>query len=406
MLGVAIRIAQRMGIHSESALAKYTALEAELCRRLWWSLILFDTRISEMADHKTATLAPTWDCRIPLNVNDSDLQPEMKEPPAAQGKSTDAMFAVVRSELGEFVRHMMFHLDFTNPSLKPIFKSVQYGPLLEVAELATLEKMIEDKYLKFCDPKNPLHFMTIWWTRAYLAKCRLLEHYSRYSSSSGHQTDTQRDIAINYALRMLECDTKFRSSTLTKRFLWLIHLHFPFPAYLQIAQDLRRRPGSEQAKQAWEVMSDNFEARFIFLDKDSESPFFKIFTKIVLQAWEAREAAFSRPGEPLMEPIIVSSIRHRVAQIAQNAHIADTKQPNGVPGMEIDSFPMSLPMGSGSLGLPYSMGEQGGYSGIGSGVYSNMPDQPPLDVDANHIDWAAMDWGFGGVYPGVWDAEL
>jgi hypothetical protein len=52
MLGVAIRIAQRMGIHSESALAKCTVFEAELRRRLWWSLVLFDTRISEMADHK------------------------------------------------------------------------------------------------------------------------------------------------------------------------------------------------------------------------------------------------------------------------------------------------------------------------------------------------------------------
>lgn len=399
ILGVAIRIAQRMGIHSESALAKCTTLEAELRRRLWWSLVLFDTRIGEIADHKTSMLAPTWDCRIPLNVNDSDLRPEMKEPPAVQGKSTDALFAVVRSELGELVRHTMFHLDFTNPALKPIFKTVQRGLIPEVAELATLEKMIEDKYLKFCDPENPLHFMTIWWTRAYLAKCRLLEHHSRYSSSLVHQTDAQRDTAISHALRMLECDTKFMTSPLTKRFLWLAHVHFPFPAYIQIVQDLKRRPGSEQAEQAWEVMSDNYEARFGFLYYKGENPFFKIFTKIVLQAWEAREAAFSQLGEPLMPPRIVSYIRHRVAQIAQNPQIADTQQPNGVMGMGIDNFPMSMPMDSGSHGLLYNIGGQGGYGVIGPGVYPNMSGQAPLDVDVNHLDWAAMDWGFGGVDP-------
>jgi hypothetical protein len=391
-----------MGIHSELALVKCTALEAELRRRLWWSLVLFDTRISEMADHKTATLAPTWDCRIPLNVNDSDLQPEMKEPPAVKGKSTDALFAVVRSELGEFVRHTIFHLDFTSPALKPI---VRHGLILEVAELATLEKMIEGKYLKFCDPENPLHFMTIWWTRAYLAKCRLLEHHSRYSSSV-HQTDAQRDTAISHALRMLECDTNLRTSPLTKRFLWLVHLHFPFPAYIQIVQDLRRRPSSEQAEQAWEVMSDNYEATFIFVAKDVQSPFFKIFTKIVLQAWEAREAAFSQMGEPLMPPRIVSSIRHRVAQMAQNIQIADTQQPNGVAGMGIDNFLMSVPIDSGSHGLMYNMEGQGGYGVTGPGVYPNMPRQAPLNIDVNHLDWAAMDCGFEGVYPGVWDAEL
>jgi hypothetical protein len=406
MLGVAIRIAQRMGIHSESALAKCTPLEAELRRRLWWSLVLFDTRIGELADHKSATLTPAWDCRIPLNVTDSDLRPEMKEPPTVQGKSTDALFVVVRSQLAEFVRHTMFHLDFTNPALKPIFKTVEHGLITEVAELATLEKMIEDKYLKFCNPENPLHFMTIWWTRAYLAKCRLLEHHSRNFSTSVHQTDAQRDGATSYAICMLECDTKLMTSPLTKRFLWLVDFHFQFPAYVQIVQDLRRRPGIEQAEHAWEAMSDNFDARFVFLSSDSESFIFEFFTKIVLQAWEAREVASSQLGEPLMPPRIASSIRHRLAQIAQNAQIADIPTPKDVMGMGIDNFPMLLPMGFGSPGLLYNMGGQDGYGETGPGVYPSIPGQAPPDVDVNQLDWAAMDWGFGGVYPGVWDAEL
>lgn len=155
MLGVAIRIAQRMGIHSESALAKCGALEAELRRRLWWSLILFDTRIGELADFKTAMLTPTWDCRIPLNVNDSDFRLEMKESPQVQGKSTEALFAVVRSELADFVRHTVFHLHFTSQALKPVAKDIQRRPIPEGSELVNLEIMFEDKYLKFCDSENP-----------------------------------------------------------------------------------------------------------------------------------------------------------------------------------------------------------------------------------------------------------
>lgn len=123
------------------------ALEAEMRRRLWWSLMLFDTRICEMADYKAMMLTPTWDCRAPLNVNDFDLQPEMKDPPAVQGKSTEAIFAVVCSEMGEFVRHSAFHLDFISPALKTVAKAVQRGPVPEGGELVTLEKTIEDKYL-------------------------------------------------------------------------------------------------------------------------------------------------------------------------------------------------------------------------------------------------------------------
>jgi Fungal specific transcription factor domain len=394
MLGVAIRIAQRMGLHSESSLARCTALEAELRRRLWWSLVLFDTRISEMAEHKISTLAPTWDCRIPLNVSDSDLRPEMKELPVVQEKSTDALFAVVRSELGDFVRHTMFHLDFTNPALKSIVG--------DVPEVATFEKIIDDKYLKFCDAEIPLHFMTIWWTRSYLAKCRLLEHHSRYSNQSVPQTDAQRDAIISIAIRMLECDTKLRSSVLTKPFRWLIHLHFPAPGYIQIVQDLRSRPGCEIADQAWEAMSDNFDTLFVFVKEDSESPLFRIFTKMILQAWEAREAASS---EPLMPPRIVSSIRHRLAQIDQKAQAVDVQQPDDVmPG----NFAMPMPLLMDPLphGSPYNISARGGYGEVGPKTYSNISGTPPMSVDSNLLDWAAMDWGYGSVYPGVWDRNF
>ena len=138
MLSVAIRIAERMGIHSESYLAKYTALEAEMYRRLWWSLVIYDTRVGELAYSKTTNLVPTWNCRIPLNVNDSDIRPEMKESPEILGKSSEAIFAVVRSELGDFVRNTKFYLDLTAPSLRPIAKDVQGGPLPEGGELVAL----------------------------------------------------------------------------------------------------------------------------------------------------------------------------------------------------------------------------------------------------------------------------
>jgi hypothetical protein len=392
MLGVAIRIAQRMGIHSESVLAKCTAIEAEMRRRLWWSLIFFDTRIGELADFKTTMLTPTWDCRIPLDVNDSDLRLEMKEPPQVQGKCTEALFAVVRSELGNFIRHTMFHLDFTSPALKPAAK-VQHGTILEDSELVSLEKMLEDKYLKFCDPENPLHFMTIWTTRAYLAKCHLVEHYSRYSSPAVYQPEAQRDAAISYALRMLECDTKIMTSPLTKGFHWLTQFYFPFAAYIQIVQHLKRRPVSDQADQAWEVMSDNFEARFRFLRRD-DTPLFKIFANVVLQAWNAREATSEKLGEPLVTPRIVSSIRHQMVQIAQDAQNPDTGQPNGATDMGItgSDFPISMPMGFGSHSLLYSMERQGDYIVTGPGSYPDISGLDPVDVDVNQLDWSAMDW--------------
>lgn len=402
MLSVAIRTAQRMGIDSESNLARCSVFEAEMRRRLWWSLVLFDSRISEMAEHQTTTLAPTWDCYVPLNVGDSELQPEMKEPPPAQTKPTDALFAVVRSELGESIRHMAFYLDFTNPALKHLFKTSDRIPKTGAEELSLLEKMIEDKYLTYCDPGNPLHFTTIWWTRAYIARSRLLESISQHSATIP-QTDAQRDTAITNALRMLECDTMFRTSPLSTRFLWLIDLHFPFPAYIQLVQELKRRPCSERAEEAWEAMSVNFQARFDLFSKDSESPFFKIFTNMVLRAWEVREAALGRLGVSFVLPGIVSSMRQRLAQIAYGSVASGSQVSGNVPGS--NNFPISMPL-AGSYGHMFNAGNGGLYDGMALAQLPSGFDQNASEFNMDHLQSAGMGWELGGIYSELWNTNI
>ena len=386
-----------MSIHSEPALAKCTPLEAEMRRRLWWALVLFDTRIGEIASSKTLTLDPTWDCKVPLNVNDSDLRPEMKEPPPIQKRSTEALFAVVRCELGDFIRHTACHLDFTNPALKPTVRHLYDDPTIEGDAFVKLEKAIEDQHLKFCDQDNPIHFMTIWTARAYLAKCQLLEHHSRLSGSNVCRTDAQRNAATSHALRFLECDTKIMKSPLTKGFRWLNDFYFPFPAYIQILQDLRRRPMSDQAQNAWETLSDNHEAWFDTQYRDCGS-FFHIFAKIVLDAWKAYETASPHLGSALTPPRIVSSTRHALVQTMRRAPSTNTRQANSSVGAVDDEFSMSMPIDSASQNLQYIMGKQDDFAMMGAEMNSAMPGQSPPDPFLDYFDWTVLGGqpGWGG----------
>ncbi|PYI09830.1 fungal-specific transcription factor domain protein [Aspergillus sclerotiicarbonarius CBS 121057] len=370
MLGVAIRNAQRMHIDNESANAKCTALEGEMRRRLWWSLIMFDNRMGEMSEHKTSMLIPTWDCRTPLNVNDFDLQPEMKHPAAAHEGPTEALFAVVRSELGEFVRHSAFHLDFTNPSLKAIAK----GPSGD--GMSALERSIEDKYLRLCNPENPLHYMTLWTTRGFLAKYLLLEHYSTYSPAQ--QTDAQSNAASTYALRMIECDTKVMTSLLTKRYSWHVHFHFPFPAYLHIVQALKKRPTEEHANKMWKVMSDNYEARFGVME--TPNPLFKLFARSVLQAWEVHEAALRQLGQTVSPPYIVLRIQTKLAERISNSEECNTEQPTDtLGGLQV---PTSIDHGM----------HDPSYGMEGLDGYPDIFEQAAMDVDAYLSGWPSMNF--------------
>lgn len=315
-------------------------------------------------------LAPAWDCRTPLNLNDSDIRPEMKTLPAVH-EPTEALFVVVRSKLGEFVRHGSFHPDSINSHFESIAKDTDHSSVPEDGYMIAMEQTLENKYFQFCNSENPLHFMTIWTARGFLAKSRLLDHYSRHPKSSIQQTDAQRDAAISHALRMLECDTKIMASPLTKGYLWFVHIHFPFLAYTHILQNLRKRPVETHAEKSWEVMSDNFEVRFMCMDQD-DNPLFKMFARIVLHSWEVREQAFRQLNKPLQVPRIVQNIKQKVLLMASITKNKSMEQPSGA--VNINDLSMPMPMDFGSHGLPY------------------MPGQAMMDGGFNELDWTAMNW--------------
>lgn len=362
-------------------------------RRLWWSLIIFDNRICEMSDLKSSMLTPTWDCSVPLNLNDSDVSLEMKVPPEAHDKPTEAIFVVVRSELAEFVRHSSFHLDFTNPSLKAISRGdTAHDAASEQRELCALERRIEDKYLQFCNPENSLHFMTLWTARGYLAKCHLMVHYAMFSKSAMQETDAQRNDAFSHALNMLECDTRLMTSHLAKGYVWHLQFQFPFFAYIHVVQDLKKQPMAMHAEKAWDVMADNYDARFPMMERDDQI-FARIFARVVLQAWEAREAALSDLDQPLAPPRIVSNIQQRLAQIASNTQHSTTEPQIDVGGMNLDDLSIPMPSGFGGNGMPYTAPWLGSTGSPSLGLYPDIFGQAAMDVDSNPIDWTAMNWG-------------
>lgn len=390
MLGVAIRVAQRIGIDNESSLSKCSPFEGEMRRRLWWSLLAFDTRMGDLMGGSVEVLDPTWNCRVPLNVADTDLRPDMKILPNAQAKPTEALFAVIRGQLGDYVRHTHMHLDFSNPALKAMVKRTENSPPIG-AEFSRLEEIIEDRYLKYCDQENPIHFMTVWSTRALLAKYRLMEQNLKFASSAARQTEAEHDLATNLALTMLECDTKAMTSTLSKGFQWMNHWYFPFPGYYQTVQDLRRRPDHKRAWHAWEVMSDNYEAWFEH-QFNRDSTIFQLFSKMITQAWITCEASYMKSANT--PPRIVIGIKQTLTRLA-NEQTADFETANFMMGMSFDDLQMPMSNTGYAQGLPFGSDD---YSNPLAQTYSMPSEQGPDLVDSTPIYWdGLLGWsGWGG----------
>ena len=70
--GTAIRIAQAMGMHKDSASFSMSEIDIEVRRRVWWTLCLLDNRISDDCGLET-NVPITMDTKLPCHVNDSDI---------------------------------------------------------------------------------------------------------------------------------------------------------------------------------------------------------------------------------------------------------------------------------------------------------------------------------------------
>lgn len=344
--------------------------------------------MAEMTEAKLATLLPTWDCKVPLSVNDSTLRNDMKSPPIEFEITSEALFAVMRSQLGDFIRHSAFHLDFINPIMKSFARKSMLAHDSEHDELVAFEAMVETRYLARCNTQNPLHFMTIWWARVSLAKIRFSHYLSSRAPNPDQEPIEQRDKGISHAQDMLECDTALMGFSGIKGYRWLIYLHFPFPAYIHLAQDLKQRPLSDHADRSWKVMSSNCEARFLdFEQKDNpmdtkpNNPFFSIFAGLVLQAWAARKAT---PVQ-LDTPRIVTRIKKRMDHMKERTAALQYQLPE--PGganlnvselVERDGF--------------YPLQGQHDPMNMGVGSFSMAPTQFSIDFGSPQWNWSAPDW--------------
>lgn len=368
-----MRIAQRLGIHDETSLQKHPPLDKELHRRLWWQLVFFDSRICELGNNNKSTmLTPIWNCNIPLNVGDSDLRNETKTLPKPQAMASDGIFVAARGELGEYVRNSDSYLAFVNPVYKSIVKPI--------GSLDQLEARMKGKYLRFCDLDNPLHFMTTWAMRGYLARYRLIEYYSKSSSHS----EAQRRASVSYAMTMIECDTEIMASPLTKGFVWFLSFQFPFPAYIHLFQELKQGIPQKKAEEIWEAMGSNYEARFSS-QKGFKDTARSLFQQIVLQAWESFEEISKQTDKTTDVPRIVALVKEHITESAQMANSGHTWDDSLTP----------LSGGLATSSVDFDMGLQNSLTDINPLLLSSFTGQNPGLLDGNYWSLASMGWGSG-----------
>lgn len=250
MTALIFHIAQAMGLHRDGASFGLRPLEIEIRRRLWWHICLLDIRSSEYHGCEPIVHESMFDTRMPLNINDSDLTPDMTVPPTEREESTEMTFCLIRCE----VMRIVWKTGYVPPAMRRPGQPAEGLSLAERASLAEdLQQRLEERYLKHCDTSSPFFQACVTVARLTIARTWLVVYYPLRQKDNGENLPSPiRDQLFTISIKVLELSCELLTSPALAQWTWHCKTHVQWHAVAFVLSEICSRPPSQDCDRGWE----------------------------------------------------------------------------------------------------------------------------------------------------------
>ncbi|KAL1866129.1 hypothetical protein VTK73DRAFT_4874 [Phialemonium thermophilum] len=298
LTAVAVRLGQKMGLHRlDDADCRLPFFQKEMSIRLWWQICGLDGRCRAQSNLRTKL--PTTDVanvRLPLNVNDADLHPNMTEPPTESNGPTEMLCVLIKVQVTHWLR--------SSPTAAKIMDGIFRGTTEGRTSTEHEDKLIEEirsiyheRYLRNLDRSIPLHDLAHVLADLAIARMRFKLHHPTWRiatlGTAAPLTPEESDLVFESALTSLEMIDKGVRSPFSPWLFTHLTTNFQMDAYIYVLSDLRRRFSGERVVLAWRLIEDLYDNHPELID-DAENSFFTALGDLTLEAWEARQKELSR----------------------------------------------------------------------------------------------------------------
>ncbi|KAI0144322.1 hypothetical protein GGR57DRAFT_337417 [Xylariaceae sp. FL1272] len=266
LTALAAHMARGMGVHRDGTRFNLRPLETEIRRRVWHHLYLLDYRSTEYHGCEPIVMDSTFDVRLPLNVNDSDLTPDMTEFPKESEGATDMTFFHIRCEamtvLGKLYRNRGgFGID--------------NGSTLQ-ERLKILDEFDQwaKRYAARCDIADPLLFLTKKVSQFVVLRNKIFFYYielvrrkqaveqraknadATISAKPDEPTEVPstavlRDHLFETAINMLESSSEVLKDSRLQRWNWHTRTYLQWYSVVFVISEICTRPPSPLCDRAW-----------------------------------------------------------------------------------------------------------------------------------------------------------
>ncbi|KAK2058574.1 fungal-specific transcription factor domain-containing protein [Colletotrichum caudatum] len=319
--GVVVNIAYRLGLHLDGSHANLSVFECEMRRRLWWQIVILETRSGGAFGTGSHLLPSHRDTRIPLNVNDEDLNPTMQTDPRPHYGPTEMSFCIVTYEVRKqaLAQPRLLSIDDILWRQLPSPTSPHDGPSTKSLEVITalerfsdvIDGILRPLESKLCpDPgTNPLHAMAHCTRESLCRIVQVLVTPVEETPEWGTELLGPDDNFFRVSLAANEEAVRARKAA-GRRFAWYADIDFKMQGFYYLGAQLQSRPAGSMAHRVWSVMEDTYALReelWELRDKDNMTLF-----NLLLSAWDKRSAHLATRHVLLPEPPFLSRLRDKV----------------------------------------------------------------------------------------------
>jgi hypothetical protein len=247
------------------------------------------------------------------------------------------LFCLMKYEAGQMRKPSKGDAKNLGPRLAQPFGGRGSKLAIRLQAVTELERVYEEKYLRHCDPRIPLHFLAL--TMARLAVCRLrfmMQHPRNCGDEpiSAEECNALFELGV-YLLRLESDSRKTHFSPQLLSHLARAHLD----ALVYVVSELRQRTRGERVAEAWKLVAEFYESNVEYVN--GADPFHNALGDLVLQAWEPRRRELVEgrgAAEEDVTPQFVLGLqrRRRKGGVAQNdssgEHVAAGPSARQQPG--------------------------------------------------------------------------
>lgn len=290
LTGLVVRIAQTIGVHRDGSHFGLAPFEVEMRRRLWWQVCILDTRASEDHGCDPTIIEQAFDTKMPLNINDADIHPDMKEfPPERQG-CTDMSFCLIRFEVANTFRR----INYIPPG--PPKGCTEYFANLTMEDkekwITECHNRLEERYLKHCDMSVPLFWVTATVARLMMSKMWLMVYhpFQRHDGGASLPRETKEKLFIT-SLENIEYSLLLETESRTMKWGWLFKTYMQWHALAFILSELCQRTTGDLVERAWIAVEKTRDGRWgMHVSRDSPAGhLWRPLKKLYQKAKEARQ---------------------------------------------------------------------------------------------------------------------